>query len=93
MYETTDPIFRMMAVPISDERPWLVFSACRHADPDLFFPSSREETQHALSICASCPVRPECLDYALETGERFGIWGGLTEKKRRKVAGRLRRSA
>lgn len=93
MYELTDAIYRMMAVPISDERPWLVFGACRDADPDLFFPSTREETAKALTICASCPVRPECLDYALEAGERFGIWGGLTEKKRRKVAGRLRRSA
>ncbi len=93
MYEFADETIRMMPVPISDERPWLVFSACREADPDLFFPSTREETEQALAICASCPVRPECLEYSLEAGERFGIWGGLTEKKRRKVAGRLRRSA
>ncbi len=83
----------MLAVPITDERPWVVFGACRDVDPDLFFPAGREEESHALALCASCPVRQECLDYALEAGERFGIWGGMTEKQRRKLALRLRRSA
>ena len=93
MDEFTDAATRMLAVPISDERPWLVFGACRDADPDLFFPSTREETEQALAICGSCPVQPECLDYALEAGERFGIWGGLTEKRQRKEKNRFRRSA
>lgn len=93
MDDFTDAIVRMLAVPISDERPWVVFGACREADPDLFFPTTREETEQALAVCASCPVRPECLEYALEAGERFGIWGGLTEKRRRKLAGRRRRTA
>ena len=79
----SDSVLRMLAVPISDERPWVVFSSCRDADPDLFFPTTREETQQALAICASCPVRPECLEYALEARERFGIWGGVTEKRRK----------
>ena len=93
MEEINGSMLRMLAVPISEERPWLVFGACRDADPFLFFPSSREETDMALAICASCPVRPECLKYALEARERFGIWGGLTEKRRKKLAGRMRRSA
>jgi WhiB family redox-sensing transcriptional regulator len=93
MDDFTNTIVRMLAVPISAEQPWLVFGACRDADPNLFFPSNREETEQALSICASCPVRPECLDYALEAGERFGIWGGLTEKRRRKLVLQARRSA
>jgi WhiB family redox-sensing transcriptional regulator len=84
---------RMMAVPISDERPWVVFGACRDADPELFFPTSRESIDKAISICASCPVQPECLDYALDAGERFGIWGGVTEKSRRNVRRRMRRTA
>ena len=83
----------MMAVPISDERPWVVFGACRNADPDLFFPTTRDDTKHALTICETCPVQPECLDYAFDAGERFGIWGGLTEKSRRKERGRMRRTA
>jgi WhiB family redox-sensing transcriptional regulator len=49
-----------------------------------------EETERALAICATCPVQRECLDYALEARERFGIWGGKTEKQRRQI---LRRSA
>lgn len=93
MEEFTDTVIRMMAVPISEERPWLVFAACRDADPDLFFPANREEAEQALAICASCPVQPECLSYALEAGERFGIWGGLTEKERRKRLRKLQRSA
>ena len=93
MSEITEAVARMLAVPISDERPWVVFGACRDADPDLFFPSSRQETEQALAICGSCPVKPECLAYATEAGERFGIWGGLTEKGRRKHRGRLRRTA
>jgi WhiB family redox-sensing transcriptional regulator len=93
MDDLTQAIVRMLAVPISDERPWLVFGACRDADPDLFFPTTAEQSDQALAICASCPVRPECLEYALEAGERFGIWGGTTEKRRRKLATQLRRSA
>ena len=84
---------RMWAVPISDERPWVVFGACRDADPDLFFPTSRDSSDKAMAICGSCPVQPECLDYAFDAGERFGIWGGLTEKDRRKARARMRRSA
>ena len=80
----------ILEVPITDERPWVVFSACRDADPDFFFPATREEEEHALAICATCPVRLDCLEYALEARERFGIWGGLTEKQRKRL---LRRSA
>ncbi len=69
--------------PITDERPWVVFAACRNADPDLFFPSSKYEEREALALCAICPVQRECLDYAFEARENFGIWGGLNEKQRR----------
>ena len=93
MDDFAETAVRMLAVPITEERPWLVFSACRDAEPELFFPSTREQADTALSICASCPVQPECLEYAMEAGERFGIWGGLTEKGRKKLAGRLRRTA
>jgi len=71
-----------LAVPVTEERPWMVFSSCRDADPDLFFPATPGESDHALALCAICPVRSDCLEYALEARERFGIWGGLTEKQR-----------
>ena len=93
MSELVETVGRMLAVPVSDERPWVVFAACRDVDPDIFFPASRKDVDQALAICASCPVCSECLDYAIETGERFGVWGGLTEKERRKLLFRQRRPA
>lgn len=70
--------------------PWQQSAACTNADPSLFFIDMRESSEPAKAICARCPVKTECLDYALETSARFGIWGGMTckerfaEKRRRK---------
>jgi WhiB family redox-sensing transcriptional regulator len=86
-YKILDPSV-FLAVPVTEERPWMVFSACRDADPDLFFPTTTEEMDHALALCAICPVRCDCLEYALDARERFGIWGGLTEKQRLSMARR-----
>lgn len=80
----------ILQVPITEERPWLVFGACRQVGPDLFFPQSAAEEAEALRICSTCPVLDECLDYALEAGETYGVWGGTTEKQRRRLR---RRSA
>ena len=84
------PLPAALTPPIDDERPWVVFSACRDTDPDVFFPVTRDEADAALAICATCTVRAECLDYALEARERYGVWGGTTEKQRRRL---LRQSA
>ncbi|MEM7323501.1 MAG: WhiB family transcriptional regulator [Actinomycetota bacterium] len=70
-------------------RRWYVDGACRGLDPDLFFPERGESTADAKAVCAGCVVRAECLEWALATRERFGIWGGTSERERR----RLRRSA
>lgn len=78
----------IIPVPITEERPWVVFSACRDKDGDLFFPESRSQEREALAICATCPVQLDCLEYALEADIRFGIWGGMTEKQRRRTARR-----
>jgi len=80
---------RALAAPITEERPWVVFSACRDKDADLFFPDTRSDEQQAVAICATCPVQMECLEYALEADIRFGIWGGLNEKQRRPLARRI----
>jgi len=82
MNDIEDPMIYLLATPITQERPWMVFGMCRGRDPELFFPESREEANHAVSICFTCPVRIECLEYSIDAGERFGIWGGLTEKER-----------
>jgi WhiB family redox-sensing transcriptional regulator len=70
---------------------WQLEAACRGMDPDLFFPSGKGSTFHdesneAKKVCAVCPVRPECLDYAIANRERHGIWAGHGREERLKIA-------
>jgi WhiB family redox-sensing transcriptional regulator len=62
---------------------WRELAACRGADLDLFFPGRGESAEPARRVCAACPVRQPCLDYALGNSITDGIWGGLTERERR----------
>lgn len=73
--------------PDYDENPlaWQSDSLCAQTDPEAFFPEKGGSTRDAKKICASCEVRSRCLEYALENDERFGIWGGLSERERRKL--------
>lgn len=64
--------------------PWASRAKCLHADPEAFFPEKGGSTREAKRICGECEVRQECLEYALENDERFGIWGGLSERERRR---------
>ncbi|HEY7705272.1 MAG TPA: WhiB family transcriptional regulator [Acidimicrobiia bacterium] len=64
---------------------WQDYANCRGADADLFFPERGASTRKAKAICAACDVRQECLDYAIASGEKFGIWGGMSERERRRV--------
>ena len=68
-----------------EDRAWMLDARCLDADPEAFFPEKGGSTREAKRICAACPVRDECLDYALANDERFGIWGGLSERERRRV--------
>ena len=77
--------FPTLEAPILDERPWAVYSACRDADPELFFAKTRADERAALAVCSTCPVVEECLEFSLETRERFGVWGGTQERDRRKM--------
>jgi len=74
-------------VPEEDENPlaWQSDSLCAQTDPEAFFPEKGGSTRDAKKICSSCEVRTRCLEYALENDERFGIWGGLSERERRKL--------
>lgn len=65
---------------------WQDRAACYGIDPDVFFPTSEEEAGPALAYCSGCAIRDECLAWALKNGERYGVWGGLTEQQRRRVA-------
>jgi WhiB family redox-sensing transcriptional regulator len=69
----------------TDERRWQEQANCLGVDPDLFFPERGASTREAKSVCRGCEVRAECLEYALRHGEKFGIWGGLSERERRRV--------
>jgi WhiB family redox-sensing transcriptional regulator len=86
LYDAAEPL---LAVPITEERPWAAFAACRDMDPDMFFPMTPEDEQSAIRVCHGCPVRLECLEFALEARIRFGVWGGKTEKQRRTLRRRI----
>lgn len=62
---------------------WQEFALCSQTDPEAFFPEKGGSTREAKRVCAQCEVREECLEYALVNDERFGIWGGLSERERR----------
>ncbi|MGP5376809.1 WhiB family transcriptional regulator [Brachybacterium alimentarium] len=67
------------------ELSWQERALCAQTDPEAFFPEKGGSTREAKKVCVSCEVRAECLEYALENDERFGIWGGLSERERRKL--------
>jgi WhiB family transcriptional regulator, redox-sensing transcriptional regulator len=73
------------AVEEDDPLAWQADALCAQTDPEAFFPEKGGSTRDAKKICASCEVRAECLEYALKNDERFGIWGGLSERERRKL--------
>jgi WhiB family redox-sensing transcriptional regulator len=83
MMEAKDP--RVLA--------WRQRAACRGVDPDIFYPVSDEEAEDAKAICHQCTVQGTCLEWALANREKEGVWGGATERERRRIIRRRRRSA
>ncbi|WP_104117872.1 WhiB family transcriptional regulator [Arthrobacter sp. B1805] len=67
------------------ELSWQADALCAQTDPEAFFPEKGGSTRDAKKVCGSCMVKSECLEYALENDERFGIWGGLSERERRRL--------
>ena len=67
------------------EQGWQSRANCMGVDPDLFFPERGASTREAKEVCRGCVVREDCLEYALANGEKFGIWGGLSERERRRL--------
>jgi hypothetical protein len=72
---------------------WQARALCAQTDPEAFFPEKGGSTRDAKRICARCEVKEDCLKYALERDERFGIWGGLSERERRKIKRQAREAA
>jgi WhiB family transcriptional regulator, redox-sensing transcriptional regulator len=77
-----DPLAGLLA---AGDESWRLEGLCAETDPEAFFPEKGGSTRDAKRVCAGCPVRMECLEYALGNDERFGIWGGLSERERRRV--------
>jgi WhiB family redox-sensing transcriptional regulator len=72
---------------------WRNRAACRGIDPDIFFPVTDEDAEPAKAICNACPVREACLEFALAAREREGVWGGATERERRRIVRQRRKTA
>jgi WhiB family transcriptional regulator, redox-sensing transcriptional regulator len=75
---------------ISQETDWRAHGACLSADPEIFFPVSATgpailQLRQAKTICMRCPVRAECLEYALVTRQTHGVWGGTSEHERTRI--------
>lgn len=73
------------AVFDAEDDQWQDRALCAQTDPEAFFPEKGGSTREAKRICMGCEVRNKCLDYALANDERFGIWGGLSERERRRL--------
>ena len=72
---------------------WRQRAACRGVEPDVFYPVSDEEAEEAKAICEECPVRQPCLEYAISNREKDGVWGGATERERRRIIRQRRKTA
>ena len=67
------------------DRGWQSRANCLGVDPELFFPERGTSTREAKEVCRGCVAREDCLEYALDNGEKFGIWGGMSERERRRL--------
>lgn len=70
---------------ILDRPSFWAAGACRELPPEWFHPGRGESTRDAKAVCATCPVRPECFEWAVTRPEKFGIWGGTSERERRRI--------
>ncbi len=72
---------------IETEMDWQLEGLCRQVDPELFFPEHGQQYKSGIAkrVCARCDVQEICLEYALKHGERYGVWGGKSERERREL--------
>ena len=87
------PLLRLIDRTVAGDLVWQDDALCAEVDGELFFPEKGGDVSPAKRVCMACRVRRECLDYALDHGERFGIWGGLSERQRRLMKRSGRRDA
>ena len=82
-----DSVLRMI---LRGPMPWIAQAECAGADPETFYPGRGESTLKAKAVCNGCPVRTDCLDWALKNNEREGVWGGTSERERKAMRRTLR---
>lgn len=75
------------------ELEWRMLGACRGLDASIFYPDDDEEAEIAKEVCHECSVRSACLEFALQRREKVGVWGGATERERRRILRQRRRTA
>ncbi len=75
------------------KQSWRSHGACRGIDPEIFYPPDDDDAEMAKEVCAQCQVRQACLEHALASRESDGVWGGATERERRRMIRQRRRSA
>jgi WhiB family transcriptional regulator, redox-sensing transcriptional regulator len=74
----------------TDSTLWRQFAHCLDHDPDLWYPLEANAGAEAVRICSTCPVRLDCLAWALEHNEREGIWGGMSARRRQRLRSEAR---
>ncbi len=72
---------------------WRTKAACHGLDPQTFYPEDDDAAEAAKAVCAACAVQGACLEFALASREKDGVWGGCTERERRRIIRQRRRSA
>jgi WhiB family redox-sensing transcriptional regulator len=75
------------------DQGWQEHASCRTIPVELFFPLVEQEAEDAKAICQACQVREQCLEFAIDAGERFGVWGGFTPQERRSLVAKRRARA
>jgi len=80
-----DPRLREALTAARDDSEWRLRGECLSADPETFFPEpqAQQSPAEALALCSNCPVQARCLAWALDAGDRNGVWGGTTPRERR----------
>lgn len=81
IYDSDD----LIVLDLPARLPWVDYAVCSQTDPEVFFPEKGASTADAKAVCRRCPVRTECLEAALARGERFGVYGGRSERERRRI--------
>jgi WhiB family transcriptional regulator, redox-sensing transcriptional regulator len=85
LFACLQPVTALEPAAAPEDLTWQDDALCAQVDPEIFFPEKGGSTREPKRVCRACEVRAECLEYALEHQERFGIWGGFSERERRRL--------